>query len=94
MNKKIGIIGAGPAGLTSAYILSKKGFDVTVFEEGDQVGGMAKTILLWDQLVDLGPHRFFSNDTRVNSIWLDVIGIVANTECENAFPLYTKDLSL
>lgn len=35
---------------------------------------MAKTILLWDQLVDLGPHRFFSNDTRVNSIWLDVIG--------------------
>lgn len=72
--KKVGVIGAGPAGLTAAYILSKKGFDVTVFEAEDQIGGMAKTISLWGQLVDLGPHRFFSSDTRVNSIWLDVIG--------------------
>jgi protoporphyrinogen oxidase len=35
---------------------------------------MAKTIELWSQLVDLGPHRFFSNDPRVNTIWLEVLG--------------------
>ena len=35
---------------------------------------MAKTIKLWEQLVDLGPHRFFSSDSRVNSLWLEVIG--------------------
>jgi protoporphyrinogen oxidase len=34
---------------------------------------MAKTIPLWGQLVDLGPHRFFSSDTRVNRLWLEVI---------------------
>lgn len=72
--KKIAIIGAGPAGLTAAYELAKAGLVVEVFEASDAVGGMAKTILLWDQLVDLGPHRFFSSDTRVNKLWLEIIG--------------------
>ena len=35
---------------------------------------MSKTIELWGQLVDLGPHRFFSQDPRVNKILFDVIG--------------------
>jgi len=74
MNKTVAIIGAGPAGLTAALKLAKKGVSVTVFEAGDRVGGMAKTIPMWDQLVDLGPHRFFSSDPRVNGIWIDVIG--------------------
>ena len=75
MNKdqRIGIIGAGPAGLTAGYELAKKGFNVTVFESQDSVGGMSKTIKLWGQLVDLGPHRFFSKDTRVNKLWLEII---------------------
>jgi len=72
--KAVAIIGAGPAGLTAAYQLAKKGFNVKVFEAGDSVGGMAKTISLWGQLVDLGPHRFFSKDPRVNAVWLEVIG--------------------
>jgi len=72
--KKIAIIGAGPAGLTAAYQLAKEGISVELFEASDTVGGMAKTISLWDQLVDLGPHRFFSSDPRVNKIWLEVIG--------------------
>ena len=73
-NIKIGVIGAGPAGITAAYQLTKAGYIVEVFEAGDSVGGMAKTIKLWGQLVDLGPHRFFSSDPRVNKVWLDVIG--------------------
>lgn len=71
--KKIAIIGAGPAGLTAAYQLAKKGISVSLFEASDDVGGMAKTITLWNQLVDLGPHRFFSSDPRVNQFWLEVI---------------------
>jgi protoporphyrinogen oxidase len=35
---------------------------------------MSKTIELWGQLVDLGPHRFFSSDPRVNHLWLEIIG--------------------
>jgi protoporphyrinogen oxidase len=72
--KTVAIIGAGPAGLTAAYILALKGIKVKVFETENAVGGMAKTISQWGQLVDLGPHRFFSSDPRVNAIWLDVIG--------------------
>ena len=74
VTKTVAIIGAGPAGLTAAYRLALEGIKVTVFEAGTSVGGMAKTIPLWGQLVDLGPHRFFSSDPRVNGIWLDVIG--------------------
>ena len=71
---KIAIIGAGPAGITAAYQLAKKNIQVDVFEAGDDVGGMAKTIKLWNQKVDLGPHRFFSSDPRVNEVWLELVG--------------------
>ena len=68
--KKIAIIGAGPAGLTAAAVLSKENYEVYLFEASNKVGGMAKTISLWGQKVDLGPHRFFSSDPRVNKFWL------------------------
>ena len=38
--KKIAIIGAGPAGLTTAYYLAKEGYSVTVFEALPVAGGM------------------------------------------------------
>lgn len=72
--KRVAVIGAGPAGLAAAYALAKKGVAVDVFEASGSVGGMAKTISVWDQLVDLGPHRFFSSDPRVNRLWLEVVG--------------------
>ncbi len=40
--KKIAIIGAGPAGLTAAFDLVKKGHEVTVFEALDKPGGMTR----------------------------------------------------
>jgi protoporphyrinogen oxidase len=71
---RIAVIGAGPAGITAAYQLAKGGADVEVFEAGDAVGGLCRTIDLWGQKVDLGPHRFFSHDPRVNQLWLEVAG--------------------
>jgi protoporphyrinogen oxidase len=68
------IIGAGPAGLTAAYQISKKFSEVHVFEAADCVGGLARSIPLWNQTVDIGPHRFFSRDRRVNELWLEVVG--------------------
>lgn len=38
--KKIGIVGAGPAGLSCAYYLAIDGYKVTVFEKEDKLGGM------------------------------------------------------
>jgi protoporphyrinogen oxidase len=72
--KTVAIIGAGPAGITAAYQLAKKGVNVHVFEASNFVGGLARTISLWGQKVDLGPHRFLSSDPRVNKIWLEIIG--------------------
>ena len=72
--RTVAVIGAGPAGITAAYQLVKAGISVDVFEASDSVGGMARTIKLWNQKVDLGPHRFFSGDRRVNKCWLEVIG--------------------
>ncbi|MBI3136179.1 MAG: FAD-dependent oxidoreductase [Bacteroidetes bacterium] len=72
--KKIAVIGAGPAGITAAYELAKAGYTVDVYEASDAVGGLSKTIDLWNQKVDLGPHRFFSNDSKVNNVWLEVVG--------------------
>jgi len=71
---KVAVIGAGPAGLTAAYQLVKAGVAVEVFEAGSNVGGLAQTLRLWNQRVDLGPHRFYSKDRRVNDLWLEVVG--------------------
>jgi protoporphyrinogen oxidase len=71
---RVGIIGGGPAGITAAYQLAKAGAAVDVYEAGPDVGGLSRTIDLWGQKVDLGPHRFFSNDPRVNQVWLEVVG--------------------
>jgi len=71
---KVAVIGAGPAGMTAAYELAKGGAAVDLYEAAPSVGGLSRTIELWGQLVDLGPHRFFSSDARINRLWLEVVG--------------------
>lgn len=39
-NIKVAIIGSGPSGLSCAFYLRKKGYDVTVYEASDRLGGM------------------------------------------------------
>jgi len=72
--KKILIIGAGPAGLSAAYELAKKGFSVEVLEAAAEVGGMARTLTLWGHKVDLGPHRFFTTNEKVTRLWHEMVG--------------------
>ncbi len=40
--KKVAVLGAGPAGLTAAYYLAKKGHDVTVLEKNEKAGGQCR----------------------------------------------------
>ncbi len=72
MKEKVVIIGAGPAGLTSAYELldkSKDKYEVIILEAEDKVGGISKTVKCGNNLVDTGIHRFFSKDDRVINLW-------------------------
>ncbi|MDB5167026.1 MAG: hypothetical protein JWN26_171 [Candidatus Saccharibacteria bacterium] len=72
--KSVAVIGAGPAGATAAYMLAKRGVKVDLYETAPYVGGMSRSIELWGQTVDIGAHRFFSSDPRVNKLWLEVVG--------------------
>ncbi len=39
---KVAIIGSGPAGITIAFILSQKGYDITIYEGNDRIGGILR----------------------------------------------------
>ena len=39
---RVAIIGSGPAGLTIAFTLAQRDYDVTIFEQNDQVGGILR----------------------------------------------------
>ena len=54
------VVGAGPAGLTAAYVLSKAGVRVTVLEGDDTVGGISRTARYKNFRFDIGGHRFFT----------------------------------
>jgi len=45
MDKKVAIVGSGPAGLSAAYFLARKGYPVTIFEAGPKAGGMLRSSL-------------------------------------------------
>jgi protoporphyrinogen oxidase len=64
----VAIIGAGPAGLTAAYLLTKKGYSVTVIEKDERyVGGISRTVEVDGYRFDIGGHRFFSNRKRLST---------------------------
>lgn len=73
MSNKVIIIGAGPAGVSCGYELSKAGYKVEVFEASSFIGGMARSFDLWGQTVDVGPHRFFSKEKIINTFFTDLI---------------------
>lgn len=68
------MLGAGPAGLTAAYLLARAGRPVVVFEAGATVGGIARTEVRDGYRFDLGGHRFFTKSDEVSRIWHEVLG--------------------
>jgi protoporphyrinogen oxidase len=68
------IIGAGPAGLTAAYLLAKDGVRVTVLESDTVVGGISRTAQYNGYRFDIGGHRFFTKITPVEELWHEILG--------------------
>ena len=74
--KRIIIIGAGPAGLTAGYKLLQLGksqYDVTILEESSAVGGISRTVCHNGNRMDIGGHRFFSKIHEVNEMWQELM---------------------
>lgn len=68
------IVGAGPAGLTAAYVLSKAGVESIVFEKDRLVGGISRTVNYKDYYFDIGGHRFFTKVKAVDDMWKELLG--------------------
>src|ERR1700747_3509202 len=68
------VIGAGPAGLTAAYCLTKQTRSVIVIEKDPvYVGGISRTVRYKDFLFDIGGHRFFSKSKEVVDLWREIL---------------------
>jgi protoporphyrinogen oxidase len=68
------VIGAGPAGLTAAYLLAKAGLSVRVIEADPvRVGGIARTEHYKGYRFDIGGHRFFSKSREVEDLWTELL---------------------
>lgn len=64
------IIGAGPAGLTTAFELQKRTkIHPIVVEASHDIGGISKTVCYKGNRIDIGGHRFFSKDERIMKWW-------------------------
>jgi len=68
------IIGAGPAGLTAAYVLATRyGVQSTILESDSQVGGISRTVERDGWRFDIGGHRFFTKVKEVEALWHEIL---------------------
>ncbi|KAF6158732.1 hypothetical protein GIB67_040246 [Kingdonia uniflora] len=66
VNTRIGIIGAGPSGISSAYALTKLGYNnITVIEKNEIVGGMCVSADIQGKIYDLGGQVLAANSAPV-----------------------------
>ncbi len=70
--KKIGIVGGGYTGLSLAYTLSKAGYEVSIFEKDNQVGGLAGSFDVENTQLEKFYHHWFTNDQHVMDLIKDL----------------------
>ena len=76
MEKRVIIIGAGPAGLTAAYkLLKETDYTPVVLEESDCIGGISRTVNVDGNRMDIGGHRFFSKNDEVMDFWRELMPV-------------------
>jgi len=94
IKKRVVIIGAGPAGLTAAYKLTKEnGYHVTVIEKESFAGGIARTVNHNGNRIDIGGHRFFSKSTEVMDLWQEIMPVQGKPSADDILLGREKPLS-
>lgn len=84
-NRQAIIAGAGPAGLTAAIEFLKQ-TDVTpvIIEADDIVGGLCRTFHYKGNRIDIGGHRFFSNNKTVTAWWEEMMPVLPTQSLEGS----------
>ncbi|MFC2141377.1 NAD(P)/FAD-dependent oxidoreductase [Acidobacteriota bacterium] len=72
-DRRVVIVGGGPAGLTASYQLSKAGFNSIVLEKDHALGGLSRTVNYKDYYFDIGGHRFFTKIQDVEDLWKEIL---------------------
>ena len=67
---RVGVIGAGAAGLAAAYELGKHGHQAVVYERAPFLGGQASTFDIGEARLERGYHHLFTSDTDI----MDLVG--------------------
>ena len=70
MSKRVAVIGGGISGLTTAFLLKRKAFDVTVFEASDVVGGNVQTLTRDGYTIEQGPNSLLRSPRLIELIKL------------------------
>ncbi len=88
--KRVAVIGGGISGLTTAFLLMRKGFDVTVFEASERPGGNVQTIRKEGYTIEQGPNSLLKAPRLVdlvNMLGLESEVIAANPEAQKRYIL-------
>ena len=85
----IAIIGAGITGLTTAFRLQQKGLPVTVYEAGDRVGGVIRSLRRDGYLAEFGPNSILETSPKiislVHDLGLDSRRLYSDPKAENRY---------
>lgn len=93
--KEIGIIGGGISGLTAAFLLKKRGFDVTLFDKSERVGGNIQTIEIEGFLIEYAANSLLKSPRLVDLIRelnLDAEVLAADAKAKNRYVLQNGKL--
>ena len=88
---KVAVIGGGISGLTTAFLLKRKGVDVTLFEATEIVGGNVQTIQKDGYTIEQGPNSLLKSPRLVDLVrMLGLEGqvIAANPEAQKRYILW------
>lgn len=69
---RVAIIGAGFSGMYAAYLLERKGIDVTVYEKEEVIGGHCRTLKIQNASLEMGTVFTFNSPIKELLIELDV----------------------
>ena len=66
--RSIAVLGAGITGLTAAFRLTQRGHRVRLFESSDRIGGVIRTEIADQWLIESGPNSLLASDEAVTSL--------------------------